>query len=111
MGSFKPKSRNKYYLGHDEDNVQLNETWQQVTTIMEEAATETIGKKKKLPNRKWFDKYVRKCQKQKLKITQCYQTLKLRRKKNLQDKSTYIQDDYLKLKRRKQRYESNKEIL
>lgn len=43
-------------LRHEEDNKELEEAWQQVATVIEEAATETIGKKKNRPKRRWLDR-------------------------------------------------------
>lgn len=63
---------NKFYSPsrHDENNEELKETWQQIQTIIDEAVTETVGKKKNCPKRKWFDK-------------ECEEVLEIKTKKRL----------------------------
>ncbi|XP_072401708.1 uncharacterized protein [Diabrotica undecimpunctata] len=57
-------------LGEEEHNVELKQAWQQVASVIEQAAKETIGKKRTSPKRKWFDKA-------------CKQILEIKMKKRL----------------------------
>ncbi|XP_072398009.1 uncharacterized protein [Diabrotica undecimpunctata] len=43
-------------LREEEHNVELEQAWQQVALVIQQAAKETVGKKRTGPKRKWFDK-------------------------------------------------------
>lgn len=67
--SIKNSSIHTEYFIQVEDHIELQKAWQQIITFIEKAATEVIGRKKKHPKRKWFNR-------------ECEQTLEIKTKKN-----------------------------